>query len=158
MGTFGAFPTSPSSIESRFLAADVVNDATNVIADVTGLSFPVVAGLTYWFRFVIQFESSGAGNGSRWSINGPAAPTALRFNTQTPVGTTSFVTRQGLAAYDLPAAVEATSASAAANIALIEGFITPSLSGNVIARFASELNPGSITAKAGSKVDFQRTL
>lgn len=42
------------------------------------------------------------------------------------------------------------------NIAVIEGFITPSANGTVIARFASEITASAIVAKAGSIVMYQQ--
>ena len=55
------------------LGADVTNNnaVANTIADVTGLSFPVVSGTRYWFEFWIRYTSANTGTGSRWSINGP---------------------------------------------------------------------------------------
>lgn len=42
------------------LAADVVNNngVANTMQDVTGLSFPVLAGQTYWFRFAINYTAA----------------------------------------------------------------------------------------------------
>ena len=70
--------------------------------------------------------------------------------------TTSRTINGGLAAYNLPAASNASSAVTTANTARIEGFIIPSADGNVIARFASEISSSAITAKAGSFVRYQQ--
>jgi hypothetical protein len=42
----------------------------------------------------------------------------------------------------------------AGNVAILEGFIQPSASGIVNARFLSEVAASAITAKAGSKVEW----
>lgn len=57
---------------------------------------------------------------------------------------------EGLSAYNLPAASNASSAVVvAANLAVIKGMITPAASGTVIARFASSVLSSAIVAKAG---------
>lgn len=143
------------------LSGDVVNNnaTPNTIADVTGLSFAVTAGQTYWFRFTIGYTSANTGTGSRWTINGPAAPTYLAYhNTWQPSGTAnSNRTTGSYSAYDLPAACSLGSLLTG-NVALIEGLIKPSVDGTVIARFASEVANSAITAKAGSVLQWIRTL
>lgn len=153
-------PAAGTNLNTVVLASDVTNDdaSANTIADVTGLSFSVTAGETYWFRFVIMYTAAATTTGSRWSVSGPGAPTALRYRSEYSLTTTSRTTTEGHAAYDLPAAANATSAATGANIAVVEGFIRPSSSGTVIARFASEVSSSAIVAKAGSICFWQRTL
>lgn len=140
------------------LSADVVNNngTANTIADVTGLSFAVTAGERYWFRFTIMYTAAATTTGSRWSVNGPASPTELRYGSVYSLTTTSNTFNTGLAAYDLPAASNASSAATGSNMAIIEGFIRPSADGTVIARFASEIASSAITAKAGSLLQWVR--
>lgn len=152
-----------NSLNIAVLAANVTNNngTANTIADVTGLSFPVTAGETYRFRFVIWYTAAATTTGSRWSINGPAI-TRLGYRSQYSLTATSETVNSGLAAYDLPAASNATSAQAAgsavANHAIVEGIITAGANGNVIARFASEVASSAITALAGSYVEYVRVL
>lgn len=139
-----------------FLTADVTNNngVANTIADVTGLSFPVSAGKRYRFRFTIDYTAAAGTTGSRWSINGPAA-TRLAYDSEYALTTTTRTLNVSQNAYDLPAASNATTPTTAGNVAYIEGFITPSASGNVIARFASEVAASAIVAKAGSYVEYE---
>lgn len=133
------------------LASDVTNNnaTANTIADVTGLSFPVTAGQRYKFKFFITYSAAATTTGSRWSINGPAT-TLLAYRSDYSLTATSRTFNNGQNAYNLPAAANATSAVvAAANMAVIEGMITPSASGTVIARFASSVLSSAIVAKAG---------
>jgi hypothetical protein len=141
------------------LAGDVANaNATaNTIADVTGLSFAVTAGQTYWFKFSIDYTSAATTTGSRWSINGPAV-TRLAYSSIYSLTTTTNTSNTGAAAYDIPAASNATSPYTTGNIAVIEGFVTPSGNGTIIARFASEITVSAITAKAGSICQWMRVL
>lgn len=154
-------------LNTSVLGSDVVNNngVANTIADVTGLSFDVVAGETYWFSFNIWYTAAATATGSRWSISGPSSPTALAFTVRAPliatVHSTDAVSETHATAYDNPTTANASSpnnAAAGGHLAMIEGFITPSANGTVIARFASEVASSAITAKAGSFVQWMRTL
>jgi len=140
-----------------FLPNDVINNngSANTIADVTGLSFPVVANTTYKFRFWIVYSSAATTTGSRWSINGPAT-TFLNYFSNYTLTATSITNNQGLASYNVPAGASASSLTAN-NVAIIEGVIRPSADGTVIARFASEISASAITAIASGKsyVEYQ---
>lgn len=151
--------TTPNTLgvaEVTILTQDVANSADNTLADVTGLSFAVTADLTYYFRFVIDYTAAAATTGSRWTINGPTSPTRLSYRSAYTLSATAVTTNQ-LAEYNKPDAANADSIAAGSQ-AVIEGFITPSASGTVIARFASEINTSAITAKAGSLVEWKRVV
>ena len=142
-----------SGWNSAVLGADVTNNnaVANSIADVTGLSFPVVAGQRYNFKFNINYTAAATTTGSRWTISGPAAPTQLAYHSQYSLTTTSD-TFNNAVAYDIPAASNASSANTTGNSAVIEGFILPSVDGTVTARFASEIANSAIVARRGSMV------
>ncbi len=151
-----------TAVTNVVLASDVVNNnaTANTMQDVTGLSFPVISGETYWFSFVIPYQAAASTTGSRWSINGPASPTLLSYVVDNTL-TVSTSTLGSQSAYDVPAAANATSAVASSlggNIARIEGFIRPSADGTVIARFASEVAASAITAKAGALLRWMKVL
>lgn len=142
------------------LTADVANASAtaNTMQDVTGLSFAVTAGQSYWFRASIQYTAAATTTGSRWSISGPASPTFLSYRSEYALTTTTNTVNEGLSAYDSPAASNATSAATGANTAIVEGVIRPSSNGNVIVRCASEVASSAITAKAGSLLQWVRTV
>lgn len=137
------------------LASDVINNnaTANTIANVTGLSFPVVSGQLYSFEFVINYRAAATTTGSRWSINGPTND-ELSYTSEYAL-TATTKTLNNLVAYDLPAASNASSAATTGNIASIWGFVRPTANGDVIARFASEITNSAITAKAGSYVRYR---
>lgn len=147
-----------NSLNVVVMTGDVVNNnaTANTIADVTGLSFNVVAGETYWFEFVIPYTSAATTTGSRWSINGPANPTLLNYRSEYTLAATT-TTVNSATAYDIPAASNATSL-ANGNVATIWGIIKPSQNGTVIARFASEIANSAITAKAGATLRWMRII
>lgn len=136
------------------LASDVINNnaVANSIQDVTGLSFPVVAGQRYWFRFFIHYTSAATATGSRWSINGPAF-SELRYRSEYTLSAAGRTVGEGYLAYNQPA-VANTQSLGQANTAIIEGAVLPTVDGDVIARFASEVANSAITAKAGSFVEY----
>lgn len=138
------------------LGADVTNNnaTANTIADVTGLSFAVNSGTRYWFQFNIRYTAAATTTGSRWTINGPTT-TELTYKSQYSLTTTTATINEGLTAYDLPAASNASSAATGGNWATVEGIILPSANGTVIARFASEVASSAIIAKAGSYVRYR---
>jgi hypothetical protein len=146
-----------SALTAVVLGSDQTNNngTANTIQDVTGLSFAVTAGLTYYFYFLIQYTAAISSTGSRWSINGPATPTMLSYVSEYTLTSTTTTRNAILQGYDLPAAANASSV-VAMNLATIEGLIKPSSNGTVIARFASEVLSSAIIAKAGSVCYYQQ--
>lgn len=155
-----------SSLNVSVLGSDVTNNyaVANTIADVTGLSFSVTSGGTYYFKFYIWYTADATTTGSRWSINGPAN-TALMFQVNTSlistVNSTDAISVSNATAYDNPATTNTSSPNNSATggqLATIEGFIIPSANGTVIARFSSEVANSAIVAKAGSFVEYLQVL
>jgi hypothetical protein len=132
------------------------NGVANTIQDVTGLSFAVTSGKTYWFKFVIPFTTAASTTGSRWAINGPTN-SFLCYNSEYTLTTTTSTRNAAVVAYDSPAASNASS-SGSSNIATIEGMILPTANGTVIARFASEVLSSAVTALAGAVVYYQELI
>jgi hypothetical protein len=151
--------TIGTALTAVVLGSDVINNnaVANTIQDVTGLSFSVTAGNKYYFLFIIPYTAAATTTGSRWSINGPAAPTLLCYTSEYSLAATTTTRNANNIAYDLPAASNATSGATGSNMAQIEGFIIPSANGTVIARFASEVLSSAITAKAGAVCYYQQT-
>jgi hypothetical protein len=158
--TAGSTPAAVNELNVVILASDVVNNnaTANTMADVTGLSFSVVSGETYWFNFLINYNAAAGTTGSRWSVNGPTF-SRLGYQSRYGVTSTTETVNFGLVSYDLPATSNATSVSTTSgNTANVWGFLTPTANGTLIARFASEISSSSITARAGSMVQWMRVL
>jgi len=145
-------------LNSVILASDVVNNngTANTMANIDGLSFPVTAGGTYWFEFVIPYTSAATTTGSRWSITGPTSPTMLNMRSEYTL-TAATTTVNSITAYDVPAASNASSLTTG-NVTTMWGMIQPSASGTVTARFASEIATSAITAKAGAILRWMRVI
>lgn len=135
------------------LASDVSNSAVGY-ADVTGLSFEVVSGNVYYFKFFIRTTAGVTTTGAAWSINGPAT-TYLHFQVHYPTSTATndIVYLDAMSAYNTPGT--ANTASPLLGTVIIEGLIKPSANGTVIARFSPEV-AAIITAKEGSIVHYQQ--
>lgn len=146
-----------NSLNIVVLASDVTNNngTANTLQDVTGLSFPVTATETYWFEFIIPYTAAATTTGSRWTINGPAV-SGLRYTSEYTLTATSK-TVNCATAYQIPAASNASSLTDG-NIATMWGIVTPSSSGTLIGRFASEVASSAIVAKAGSTLRWMRVL
>lgn len=156
LGTDNLLYVPKASRGCVWLPANVVNNnpTANTLQDVTGLQFAVSAGGTYRFRFVIPFSAAAATTGSRWTLNGPATSLLRWRNRYTLTPTTETVGTQS--AYGSPAAANASSAVGDANLAILDGVLTASADGNVVARFASEVASSAITARAGAYVEWER--
>ena len=143
------------------LASDVVNNnaVANTLQDVTGLSFPINEGKTYYFRFFFRYDAQVSTTGSRWTVNtvGTTAITFISYQSQYSIGTTSN-TINILPAQDLPATSNTVSPYTLGNSGWVEGFVTAGANGSLILRFASEVANSAITAKAGSLVYWQEVL
>lgn len=151
-----AIPTVGGGATRVFLPNNVINNnaVANTLADVTGLTFPVVAGSRYAFKVVIVYNSSATTTGSRWVINGPAA-TDMSYTSQYPTSATAITNNTSLAGYNLPSASNASSLTTN-NRCIIQGEILPSANGSVQVRFASEISASAITAIAGrSYLEYQ---
>jgi len=140
---------SGGPLKVAVVGASQANTATDTLADVTGLLIAVTSGVTYHFRVFCTYDSSSTAVGSRWSINGPATPTYLAYESRYSLSATSETFNNGLSTYQLPVAANGTSAATTGNTAFIEGTITPSASGSLQVQFAKEGAAGSITFKNG---------
>lgn len=155
----GAGNVAISGVNSTitFLPSDVINanGVANTLADVTSLSFNVLANVTYKFTFFVTYSSAATTTGSRWVISGPAT-TFMTYRSTYTLTATSETVNSGLAAYNLPAGVSASSL-ATGNVAIVQGIIRPSAVGTVILRFSSEIASSAITAIASGRsyVEFQ---
>ena len=128
------------------------SSAALAFADVTDLSFAVVAGRTYKFKIFCQFDVTNTSTGTRWGVNGPAF-SRLFYNVLWSAGTGT----QANVAYQTYDATASTGGShfTTNNCAIIEGIVVPSANGTLTARFACELTVTSVTCKTGSYIEFE---
>lgn len=104
--------------------------------DVTDLTIPVAANRKYKFRINLMYDNTIATEGPRFSINGPASPTSLRYVTR--VDTSNTASRvDSFTAYDN--AFSFSSGTVSIVEAVIEGVLENGANaGNLTARFWTE--------------------
>jgi len=150
----GAFATPNGSGRNVVtLAGDITNSnaTANTLQDVTGLSFDVLAGVSYRFYGIIPYTSASNNNGSRWTIDGPAmsfVSYVSRYSLGSNTETVNYCE-----ALNQPISCNQNS-SITANIAIVQGIIIPSQNGTVKVRFASETQSTAIVAKAGASLEY----
>ena len=133
--------------ESAVLTADVTND-TATMANLTGLSKPVLSGRKYTFKLVLILNESTDVDGAKVDFDGGTA-TATYFKwAATAFDSTTFI---GLAhGATLAADFTALTLNGDGQI-VIEGHFVPSASGTFIPRFAQAAHStGTLTAYRGS--------
>lgn len=151
MDSVSGRPSLSNSMSYVYKSTDQTVTGTT-FTDISGLSFSVTAGKTYWFRFVVPFTVGGTAVGCRFAVNGPASPTILYYQTDVSTSSTLKSINRGITIYD-GTVTSLNSASTAGNLAFIEGIIKPSSDGTLIGRFASEsANP--VTQKAGAFIQY----
>ena len=144
-----------SGFTTVILGTDYTNsNATlNTLEDITGYSFPVTNGKTYWFRFQFLVTSVVTGTGHRVSINGPTT-SELSYYTLL-VASTASAGAFWNAAYGLPSTTTATT-PATGGMGYLEGIATFSANGTLIGRVASEVANSGVTIKAGSVIYYRQ--
>ena len=144
-----------SGFTTVILGTDYTNsNATlNTLEDITGYSFPVTNGKTYWFRFQFLVTSAAAATGHRVSINGPTT-SELSYYTLL-VASTASAGAFWNAAYGLPSTTTATT-PATGGMGYLEGIATFSANGTLIGRVASEVAGSGVTIKAGSVIYYRQ--
>ena len=134
-----------------------VENQTTTLANLPELTFSVLSGSTYRFRFVIHYEAFNAATGSRFTLSG-AATTFLSYRSMYSLGAGTQTLNPALSSYDSPATANASSTATSGNIAIVEGILRASADGSVVGRFASEAPIGGafIRAMIGSYVEYQK--
>jgi hypothetical protein len=137
---------------TRKLTVDPAASTVTTMADVTGLSFPVLANKYYRFRFELIYRSAATTTGIKLSVTIPA------FTRFTAEGAGHSVTADGVAskfvgfitASDDPVICSGVQVINTDYMAVIKGLLVPSASGNLTARFASEVAASAVTVRQGS--------
>lgn len=145
-----------SSLSTVVLASDQTNNnaVANTLQDVTGLTFGVTNGKTYYFKAVIKYTAAAATTGSRWTFYGTGGATFDEiYISSTYTLTSTSQTVNYVSAINTPAASNASSLTTG-NVAIIEGFVRSTNSGSFQLQFASEVSSSAIVAKAGSILQY----
>lgn len=144
-----------SGFTTVILGTDYTNSnaVANTLEDITGYSFPVTNGKTYWFRFQFLVTSAVGTTGHRVTINGPTT-SELTYYTLL-IAATNSAGAYWSSTYGLPASTVATTPSSG-GMGYLEGIATFSANGTLIGRVASEVAGSGVTIKAGSVILYRQ--
>jgi hypothetical protein len=149
--------TITNGIGVAVMTTQNVENQTTTLVNLPELTFSVLSGSTYRFRFVIHYEAFNTATGSRFTLSG-AATTFLSYRSMYSLGAGTQTLNPALSAYNQPAASNTSSTATAGNIAIVEGILKASEDGSVVGRFASEapIAGAFIRAMIGSYVEYQK--
>lgn len=122
----------------------------NTFANVAGLSVPVLADKDYFVEFEIIFRTAATGTGIAFAVDGPASPAAVVVQGAIPTGPTAaqFVHARAYNSGQASSGVDAANSDMFATITCV--LRNGPNSGDLVLRFASEVNGSAVTVKAGS--------
>jgi hypothetical protein len=139
------------------LDGDVASSASTSFQNITGLSFPVIAGQNYRWQAVLLYTTSAATIGLRVSLTAPAF-THNAYITQTPIavaGSASNLWGNGASAADTGTTSTGSMNTTGGNILVATGIIRPSADGTVQLRFAPETaTANGVIIEAGSTLEW----
>jgi hypothetical protein len=136
------------------LGTDVAN-STTAFADVTGLSFPILANKDYIFDVWLLFQSSVTTTGIKLAVNGAASPVAIGIQTHIPT-TLTAITHGCAVAYNSGMASTGVPVINTSYLANITGILrNGNNAGTLIIRFAAE-TMGTVKIMAGSILRYRQ--
>lgn len=132
-----------------------INAGASVFTDVTGLTFPVVNGNTYAFKFYVVWQSAVAATGQKSSVNCPNGTLDFFSTHQTvansaTVGVSTWLHRHSVTRDDLTTLASTTDAGVD-HVTMFEGRYICTQDGTFAVRLANESASNTdITVEAGS--------
>jgi hypothetical protein len=145
-----------SSTSTTMVALGAATGTTNN----PGLSFPVLANKTYYFKFVIFYTAAG---GSKWGIIGAtgAVPTGtIRYSVTMPANGTAATAMLTSHFNTFPSnvATATTATPTTGGIVIIEGlFTTTATAGSLTVQYSSN-GTGAVVPLIGSLVNYQMII
>jgi hypothetical protein len=130
------------------VTADQATTSTTAIS-ATNMSFPVIAGNVYKYKFLVLYTSTSSNNGLRLGLTYPAVSTASAVANIAAATDSTGAYYQGVinSSGDVVAATS-TAASNLIEISTVEGILVPTANGTVQLKFGSELSSQTVTIKA----------
>ena len=131
--------------------ATTVVDSTSAGLTDTGLGFVAKAGYLYHFRGTMVLQAAATTTGPAVAIDTPATPTVFVAKASAPLTTTVGTDNEELDATntDQDQMTFSTSLSTTGTLVEVEGYVTPSVAGEVKMQFNTEVNGSAVTYKGG---------
>jgi hypothetical protein len=149
-------PSGGGALTTDHLTADEAGATTATLAN-TGLSFAVVNGSYYSFRFYVVWRTTSTTVGVKVGLTTPTF-TAFSAIGRVPVLQSGGGTSAGEVQNAIQASGEfiVTGSAPAANsdfLCIIEGVILPSADGTLMLQYAAETTGATVTMKRGSSAE-----
>ncbi len=137
--------------EMAHKTVDQSNNSATVLADVTELTFPVVANGIYAIEFRLFVVAAATTTGLVVSLNGPAIGTGyMRFGAHIPT-TGTALTINGTGTYDSPIVAASTPSITIPTPTLVNAYLANgATAGTVALRMRSEVAGSNVTIQRGS--------
>jgi hypothetical protein len=136
--------------QQTVIATSTSTNSTTSFADVTGMSFPMMANTIYQFHFDIIFQTAATTTGIGFGVNGPASPTYVLVRTEIPTSLTA-VTQGMQRAYDTGTSSTAIDTINVNCYAKCYGYVSNGANaGNLLLRFKSEVGTSQVSIMAGT--------
>lgn len=133
------------------------NAIANTWQDITGLSFPLLNGGRYLFRFFIIATTNATATGYRFALTAPSN-NAFGYAVTMPTSTTATALNNSATADSTTLQTSSAVATPNYNVIEITGGINATADGTLQARFASELAGAAVVAKQGSIVEYIKVI
>lgn len=154
-GPAGVIGSNAPLVFLKTTATQTINAGAGVYVDITNLTFPVINGNTYGFKFYIVFQSANVLTGQKCSVNCPTGTLDFFSTHQTvgnsaTVGVATWLQRHSVTRDDMTT-LTGTITAAVDLVVMIEGRYICTADGTFAARFANELVTNTdIVVQAGS--------
>lgn len=146
-------PQGPPGLGVAALMSKASDQVTSVVtlADVVGLTVPVLANTAYGFMFLVVYSSAALTTGIRLEVNGPVTPAGVHYVVESSVAANAWHARHSPTAYGGAGAATATDAANVNRLARVMGVLRTGGAGGTLAlQCASEVAASAITIRAGS--------
>lgn len=123
--------------------------SNTTLADITGLSVPLGAGITYGFRAILDYDADATG-GHKYAIAGTATATAIRYMIKSlDIATGAYV----IASRHTSLGSADSEAGSTSGQSIIEGYITVNAAGTLTVQFAQDTGNNTSSILAGSNLE-----
>jgi hypothetical protein len=135
-----------------------ITNSTTTFANITELSFSMLASKDYIIEAWIIFQSDTTSCGIKFALNGPASPVAVVMNAHIPIALTLYASGNMLAsrAYDTGTPSVSVDTANANLLCKIDGLVRNGVNAGTLAiRFAAETT-GTVKVMTGSVLRYRQ--
>ncbi len=131
-----------------------VTVATTGFVNITGLSASIGASETWVYH--VKIPITGATNGCKFQVTGPASPTAVQIDVDSPIASAANISRESMTAFSSPTSSAYLSAAFTSWADLWITVVNGVNAGTVQVQFATAAGTNTITALASRTIEGYR--